>query len=66
MYLIDGDKYERKFKRLLTELNKHRKSEVKYYDITEKISYLVGEMIGHIDALELVKDCTQKTSEAKE
>ena len=54
--LIDGDKYERRFKKLIGDLNKNRKNDKRYFDITEKISYMVGEMIGHIDALEIKKN----------
>ena len=55
MNLIDGDKYERRFKKLIGDLNTYREDDIKYFEITERISYLVGEMIGHIDALEINK-----------
>jgi len=47
-----GNKYEKKFIALLGKLNANRKDNIKYHSITEQISYLVGEMIGHIDSLE--------------
>jgi len=53
MNLISGDKYQRKFEALLGELNKHHKNKKKYDNITVKICFLVGNMIGHIDSLEV-------------
>jgi len=53
MNLIDGDKYHREFVKLLTELNEKRQSKKNYNRITEKMCFLVGKMIGHIDALQL-------------
>ena len=50
MNLIDGDRYERRFKALLSDLNIHRKDKFKYNVITEKMCGLVGEMLGEIDS----------------
>lgn len=55
MNLITADKFERRFKRLIGELNQKKNDDKEYHRITEKICFLVGEMNGTIDSLELEK-----------
>jgi len=52
--------YEKRFKDILTELNTEVNFDIKYANISNKLCFLVGEMLGHIDALEIRKDLVEE------
>ena len=47
--------YEERFDVILSKLNSDRKDDEKYFDLTGQLAYLVGNMIGHIEGLEIIK-----------